>query len=509
MRILVTGGTGVIGRPTVDRLAERGHTVRLLSRNAERDAQQWPRGVEAHAGSISDASRVHGAADGCDAVLHIAGIVAEDAPGLTFDEVNVAGTRRLVEEARRAGVPRFVYVSSLGADRGSSAYHRSKREAEALVRGFDGNWLILRPGNVYGPGDEVISTLLEMVRTLPVVPTVGRADQPFQPVWAEDLAECLVAAVEADEPSRTGLDLAGGEVTTTAEVLEILGEITGKQPPPIPLPSAVIEGGAGVAEWLGVDLPINEDVLTMLAEGNVIPAGGMNALVDVFGRRPTPLPEGLERLASALPERLPSDGVGPLYRHRYWADIRGSRLNADELFELVCGRFCELAPEPLLQPDAEGRGEARLHPGVTLTLAIPLRGTIQVRVEEVRDRAVTSVTLAGHPLSGMIRFLVREPSGEDGAEIVRFEVRSYFRGSNLADGAIMATVGRPLQEATWRGMVEEVVRRSGGEPVGEIRTDQRRLSAEEAEHVEHWVEELVMRHRREGAGEGWCEEVKR
>jgi Domain of unknown function (DUF1990) len=121
-----------------------------------------------------------------------------------------------------------------------------------------------------------------------------------------------------------------------------------------------------------------------------------------------------------------------------------------------------------------------------------------VRVEEVRDRSATSVTLAGHPLSGVIRFLVRErPSGSVGPPPLRFEIRSYFRGSNVADGLLVSTVGRPLQDATWQRVVEAVVQRSGGRAPDGVRTDQRVLSSEEAEHVERWVEELVRRHRRE------------
>src|SRR5690606_15004852 len=122
---------------------------------------------------------VHGAGEGCDALLHIAGIVAEEPPAITFQEINVEGTRRLLEEAQRAAVPRFLFVSSLGAGRGASEYHRSKRQAEELVQRFRGSWLILRPGKVYGPGDEVISSLLAMVRTLPVMPTVGLGKQRF------------------------------------------------------------------------------------------------------------------------------------------------------------------------------------------------------------------------------------------------------------------------------------------------------------------------------------------
>src|SRR5690349_1074432 len=132
MKILVTGGTGVIGEGVIPELLKRNHAVRLLSRHADDDAKQWP-GVEPFEGDVTDASSLNGAADGCDAIVHIAGIAFEDPPKLTFQAVNVDGTRNILGEAKRAGVKRFVYVSSLGADIGESDYHKSKSEAERLV----------------------------------------------------------------------------------------------------------------------------------------------------------------------------------------------------------------------------------------------------------------------------------------------------------------------------------------------------------------------------------------
>ena len=85
--------------------------------------EQWTGGVTPVKASISDGATLPGAAEGCDAVIHIAGIVAEDPPEITFEKVNVEGTRNLVAEAEQAGVGRFIYISSLGADRGESDYH--------------------------------------------------------------------------------------------------------------------------------------------------------------------------------------------------------------------------------------------------------------------------------------------------------------------------------------------------------------------------------------------------
>ena len=112
-------------------------------------------------------------------------IVAESPPDATFESVNVNGTRNLVRESERADVRRFVYVSSLGADRGESPYHKSKLRGEEVARTFDGSWIIIRPGNVYGSGDEQLSTILRMVRSLPAIPVIAGG----RPAVSADLGE--------------------------------------------------------------------------------------------------------------------------------------------------------------------------------------------------------------------------------------------------------------------------------------------------------------------------------
>lgn len=494
MRVLVTGGTGVVGKPVVDRLVEHGHTVLLFSREADREVAQWSGGVEARPGSVADETAVRGAAQGCEAVLHLVGIVEEDPPEVTFQRVNVQGTRNLVEEANRAGVRRFVYVSSLGAETGQSDYHRSKRAAEDIVRQeFAGDWLICRPGNVYGPGDQVVSLMLKIVRVLPVVPTVGDGEQEFQPIWVEDLAEALARAVERDELSRETLDLAGAERTTTNDLIRRFAELTDTNPGRLPIPEWLAGAGARAAELFGAHLPINADQITMLQEGNVIGPGRSNALVEVFGIAPTPLSEGLAKLVDNLPEQLPSEGVGRLHRERFWADIHGSRLSPEEILLGVREQFQSLPPKALAEVGAEPRSPTMLEEGATLTLAVPLRGHVQVRVEEVTPRAVTSVTVEGHFFAGAIRFLTDEP--EPG--VVRFEVRAYTRAADQLDRLAVRTVGKVAQSQTWSTVVEEVVRRSGGNAPEGVQSEDEVVSAEEARGVDEWVEALVMKRRRE------------
>ena len=492
MKVLVTGGTGVVGTAAVTALLGRGHSVRLLSRHADEDAQQWPEGVEARTGSIAEADDVRGAAEGCDAVLHCAGIVDESPPQVTFDRVNVGGTRLLVEEAERAGVPHFVYVSSLGCDRGESAYHKSKLEGERIVREFSRRWVITRPGNVYGPGDEVVSLMLRLVRTLPAVPVVGGGEQPFQPLWVEDLAPALAEACEREDLAGRTLELAGSETTNQKDLFDRLGRITGRSPAQLPLPGAIASLGQRLAGMVGIDLPVNQSQLQMLEEENVVrdPAG--NALVNVFGITPIPLDEGLRRLADAQPEQLPEEGVGKLTRKRFWADIVGSPYSAEALFDRIRHRFGEITPWHL-DTEAEPDTPSVPEEGTTLTMNIPMRGNIQVRVEDLGPRHMTFVTLAGHPLAGAIRFATSKAA--DGR--LRFQVDVWDKSANFVDWIAMSTIGGRMQDSTWVDTVQSVIGESGGEAPEGVQHESRALDDKAEESVGEWLQELVVERKRE------------
>lgn len=493
MRVLVTGGTGVVGASAVTALLQRGHTVRLLSRHAAEDVEQWSQGVHAWPGDVASAATIAGAADGCDAVLHLVAIVDEHPPESTFARVNVDGTRHILREAERAGVQRFVFVSSLGCERGNSAYHRSKQEAEALVRAFAGDWRILRPGAVYGPGDEHLAVLLRMMRTLPAIPVVGDGEQRFQPIWHEDLAEALVVVVERDDLSRRTLDVAGRELTSQNDLIERMRHLTGRSPAAIPVPELATSLGLKALDVLGIDVPFNEEQLTMLRDGIVIPDDSRNALVDDLGIDPTPLDRGLELLADVQPETLPSEGFGALHRKRFWADVADSPLAAESLFSLVRTRFAELMPR-IVETAAEPDAATRVVEGETLTLGLPLRGHVQVRVAEVADRSFTLVTVEGHPLAGAVRFLVEERGGA-----LRFEVQVYSRAAGVVDFLLMRALGDRIQDANWLQLVRNVVEASRGRSDGAQRAEES-LDEEQASRVEEWLRGLVMARRRDEAG---------
>jgi nucleoside-diphosphate-sugar epimerase len=488
MRVLVTGGSGVIGDGLIPELLAGGHQVRLLSRHAEESRREWPEAVESFEADVTNADQLSGAADGCEAVVHIAGIVAEVPPDITFDLVNVGGTDNLLKEASRSSAPRFIFISSLAAERGASAYHKSKRDAEALVRTYHGPWIILRPGNVYGPGDEVMSRLLSMQRTLPVIPLIGNGTHPFQPVWYIDLGKAIRRATEAKVA--TGVyEVAGEEVTTANGLLDRLEELTGRSPLRVPVPEFLAGLTVRAAQAMGLPFPISESQFQMIIEHSVIEPAENNALRRVFQVEPTSLASGLKILADVQPEQEPAEGVGKLERKRFIASIKNSRLTAEELLESFRQRCTELMP---IQFDAEPGAPREVVKGASLTAAVPLRGNIQIRVEEVTPRTVTFATLRGHPLAGVVRF---STSGSP-ESVVQFEVVIFVRAATVFDWVALKAGGQVAQDWTWRTVVERVIEISGGSS-DSVQEEQELVADTEIEGIEAWIRDLVTARKRE------------
>ncbi len=487
MKVLVTGGSGVIGESAVRELHRAGHTVRVLTRHAGRDQKWWPEEVEGWVGDVSNTNSIEGAAEGCDVVLHIAGIVEERPPAITFQSVNIEGTRYTVLEAERAGVRKFIYVSSLGADRGKSEYHKSKLVGEDVAESFSRDWVIVRPGAVYGPGDEHLSVLLRMVRTLPVIPTIGDGNQPFQPIWHEDFAKALRVVVERDDVRCMVLEVAGEELTSQNDLVARMRVITDRPAVQAPLPEMLASWGLKALDAVGIDVPFTEAQLDMLTEGNVIRPDGENALVTVLGVSPTPLDTGLRLLADVQPEQLPEEGVGTLTRKRFWVDIANGRYDADALFAYVRTHLPELMPA-IVQMQAEPNVPCEIREGETLTLEIPVRGHIQVRVGEAADRRITLLTLAGHPIAGAVRFLVDPVEGRAGA--VRFEIQVYDRAASRVDEIMLRTVGEWFQRASWVGLAESVAR-AAGDASAAVQTESTDLDEHDAKVVNEWAATLA------------------
>ena len=192
MTIALTGGTGFVGQAVLDCAEAKGTALRALTRSP----QQPREGVTWIAGDLADRKALKQLVRGAEAVIHVAGLT--NAPGpAEFEAGNVAGTLALIEAAVKAGVPRFVFVSSLAArEPGLSAYGRSKARAERLVKASGLDWTIVRPPAVFGPRDKDLFELFRAAKWgLVPTPKEGRTSV----LHAADLAQLLLALVPGGE----------------------------------------------------------------------------------------------------------------------------------------------------------------------------------------------------------------------------------------------------------------------------------------------------------------------
>ena len=130
--------------------------------------------------------------------------------------------------------------------------------------------------------------------------------------------------------------------------------------------------------------------------------------------------------------------------------------------------------------------------GATLTLSLPLRGNIQVRVAESEPRVLTLVTVEGHPLAGAVRFL-SETRGDE----LRFEIQVYERAANMFDLIAMRTIGDILQNSNWEQLVTSVIDASGGESFQGVQYESETLDDDQAKRIEEWLEDLIAGRKRE------------
>ena len=265
-RALLTGARGFVGREVRRQLLEKGWEVVAISRHQRSD--------ESHPGVIQVAADV---ADegwqrwcgGCSAAIHLVGIIREvPRQGVTFDRAHRLATERVISACREIGIRRIVHMSALGTRAAAStAYHRTKWQAEEAVRASGLEWTILRPSLIFGPGDGFTSALVPVVKRFPVVPVFGSGAYAMQPVAIAEVARCFVAAL--DDPAAVGqtCELGGPEALAFDEVLRRIARALGVRRTLVHVPLGIARFIVSVLQHFP-DAPITPDQLTMLLEGS-------------------------------------------------------------------------------------------------------------------------------------------------------------------------------------------------------------------------------------------------
>ena len=240
MILALTGVTGFVGGHLLDAAVAGGWAVRALVRRP----QAARAGMTFVLGGLDDAAALATLCDGAGAVIHVAGAI--NAPSrAAFFAANAEGTRALLAAAVKAGVPRFVQVSSLAArEPGLSDYGASKTAADALVSATDVSAAIVRPPAVYGPGDRETLALFRLAAR-GIVPAVGRGR--FSIVHVHDLATALLALAQAGGPNgvfEVGDGTPGG--FTQAAFARAIGVALGRRVRVVPVPGALLPVGAAL-----------------------------------------------------------------------------------------------------------------------------------------------------------------------------------------------------------------------------------------------------------------------
>ena len=250
MKLAITGATGFVGQAVLDQIEQSLHFARALTRRE----QQPRRGVQWVRGDLSDKTALDELIANTQAVIHVAGLT--NTPELAeFETANVVGTQNVLDAAAKAGVAKFIFVSSLSAREPQlSAYGASKEKAEQLVRASDLDWSIVRPPAVYGPRDKDMLDLFKAAE-FGVVPLPPRGATSI--IHAVDLARLLVALCEADTGVRRKTfepdDGREGGWSHT-ELGEAIGRAVGRQSTyAINLPADILRLAAGVDKWFRGD----------------------------------------------------------------------------------------------------------------------------------------------------------------------------------------------------------------------------------------------------------------
>jgi uncharacterized protein YbjT (DUF2867 family) len=247
--ILLTGATGLIGSALLRRLTAAGQSVRCLVRDPRRLGPERVR-VQIALGDLADPPSFRNALRGVSTVVHLAAAI-RDQPQGSIEELNGIATWRMVEAAGRAGIEHFVFFSAQSATSHSRArFMRSKAVAERAVAESGVRHTIFAPSIVYAPGD-VFLTMLERLAWLPVLPISGRGQALFQPIWADDVADCVVAALER-EPADGGAryELSGPETLSYDAIAELVLRAAGRQRPLVHVPTPVVSRSLRAVEAL-------------------------------------------------------------------------------------------------------------------------------------------------------------------------------------------------------------------------------------------------------------------
>ena len=288
--VLVTGATGFVGRHVVKALVDEGYSVRALARRTGREeAISFP-GVEVRYVDVLDPRAVRDVVEGVFAVVNLVAIIKERR-GATFQDINYLATANVVTSARGAGVQRFIHMGAVGSsDDAKFPYWRSKWLGEQAVVSSHIPYTVLRGSLIFGPGDEFINKLAGVVKASPMIPVVGGGHAKFQPVHVEDVARCIVTAIQRDDLKNQTLEIGGPEILTFDDIADTIARTYSLRRFKLHIPIRIMRLLVWALQRLLPNPPLTLHQLDMLTLDNVTELDGVEGK---FGFTPRSLGDNI------------------------------------------------------------------------------------------------------------------------------------------------------------------------------------------------------------------------
>ena len=272
--VAVFGGSGFVGSAIARKLLSEGRGVRVVSRHPERFLARGDEAdkLERVAADLRDGPAIAQALDGAAAAVNAVGLY-HPRLGLSFEDIHVAGARRLALSAKQAGVKDLLHLSGIGAEIASkSDYLQARAEGEAVVSEVFPEAVILRPSAIFAPNAGLVTALAGMLRRAPVFPMFGDGDTQLQPVALSDVAAAAAAALKDPEARGRIYELGGARVYSYRRLLELILGALGRRCHLLPLSYGLWELLAKLLSPLP-NPPVTLAQIVLMQHDNVVSAG--------------------------------------------------------------------------------------------------------------------------------------------------------------------------------------------------------------------------------------------
>ena len=296
MRVFVTGSTGFIGSNLIQKLSMNGYQVLALARDIKKVGAFLPKNnVKIIEGSILDQSVIRQAIKESNATVHLAAVTSEKETDYRGSyEVNVTGSKNLIDLCMKHEVKKFITLSSESTKRKIQGnYAKTKSIVDDLVRKSNLEYTLLRPSIVYGPGSKgLFGKMMDYIRTLPVIPIIGDGKQCIKPIHVDDVTESIISCLENKKTERKEYDLTGADKITFKNFIKEILYVRDVEKKTVHVPFSIVYVAISFLSLFLKNPPVTKDNLLGLKQ--VIDMKYDLASAD-FGFEPLSLREGLKR----------------------------------------------------------------------------------------------------------------------------------------------------------------------------------------------------------------------